>query len=185
MPRLAEFQAAHPEIKLQILTRDQNADFDPTQCDAVIRFGDEGLPGAESRLILRETMVAVCHPDLLPGRRPLDLGALAQQKLLHLSSADHGEDWMRFFKGTDHAIPKPAPHDRFLSYMVYLRAIQNGLGIGIGLDRILAEFLANGSLVLACETRCETTRGYHGSLTPTGARKEGTAEFLEWIGQLA
>ncbi|MFY0310560.1 LysR family transcriptional regulator [Leisingera sp. D0M16] len=184
LPRLAGFQAAFPDIKLQVITRDQNADFDPGKCDAVILFGEDGLAGAESRLIFKETMIAVCHPGLLRDGAPMDLPSLGQQKLLHLNSSDHNKDWNRFFQETGVVPPKPPAHDSYLSYMVYLRAIQNGLGVGIGWRHILDEFLANGTLALACEHECKTQRGYYCSLTPTGARKAGTTYFLDWIGRL-
>lgn len=184
LPRLAGFQAAFPDIKLQVITRDQNADFDPGKCDAVILFGEEGLAASESRLIFREMMVAVCHPGLLHDGAPMDLPTLGQQKLLHLNNLDHNEDWSRFFERTGVVFPKPPAHDGYLSYMVYLRAIQNGLGIGIGWRHILDEFLTNGTLALASDHECETTRGYYCSMTPTGSRKPGATNFLDWIGQL-
>ena len=182
LPRMAEFQTAFPETKLQIITRDQNADFDPRRCDVVILFGTEGLDGADSRLIFGESMVAVCHPDLLPDGKLIGLPDLAQQRLLHLSSSDHSTDWDRFFAGSGVAIPRPASHDSFHSYMVYLRAIQSGLGIGIGWRPILNEFLENGGLVIASAHECQTARGYYCSVTPSGGRKAGAKLFLDWIG---
>lgn len=183
LPRMAEFQTAFPDTKLQIITRDQNADFDPRDCDVVILFGTEGLDGAQSRLVFGETMVAVCHPDLLVDGKLKELPALSQQRLLHLSNSDHSTDWDRFFAGSGLAVPKPASHDCFHSYMVYLRAIQNGLGIGIGWRPILNEFLENGSLVIACAHECQTFRGYHCSVTPSGGNKAGASLFLDWIGK--
>ena len=186
LPRLAEFQAAFPDTKLQIMTRDQNEDFDPEACDVVILFGEGGLPEAESGLIFQETMIAVCRPDLLPEGVPMDMPTLAEQKLLHLISADHRGDWNRFFaKTTGQAIPQPPAHDGYLSYMVYLRAIQNGLGIGIGWHPMMSEYLANGTLVRACRHECRTSRGYFCSITPFGKRNPGSPQFQDWIAQSA
>lgn len=183
LPRLAGFQAQFPDIKLQIITRDQNADFDAGQCDIIILFGHAGLQGAQSRKIFGEDMVAVCHPDLLPEGQALDRPALAERTLLHMSGADHNGDWNRFFDETEIEIPQPPAHDSYLSYMVYLRAIQNGLGFGIGWRPLLQEFLANGSLALACNHECHTARGYFCSVTASGAAKPGAMRFLDWIGQ--
>lgn len=183
LPRMAEFQVAFPETKLQIITRDQNADFDPRDCDIVILFGTGGLDGADSRLIFGETMIAVCRPDLLVDGKPMDLPVLVQQRLLHLANSDHSADWDRFFAGSGLVPARPARHDSFHSYMVYLRAIQNGLGIGIGWQPILNEFLENGSLVIASAHDRETARGYFCSVTPNGKTKTGAALFLDWIGK--
>ncbi len=181
LPRLAEFQAAFPEIKLQVITRDQNDDYDPKACDVVILFGEDGPINTESKLIFRETMVAVCHPDLLPSGKSFDLQTLAREKLLHLTSPDHSGDWNRFFAASGHVITQPPAHDLFVSYMVYLRAIQNGLGIGIGWQPLLAEYLGNGTLMRACAHECETQRGYFCTITTTGSVKPGAAQFQDWI----
>ncbi|MFC3614150.1 LysR substrate-binding domain-containing protein [Lutimaribacter marinistellae] len=183
LPRLAEFQAAFPEIKLQVMTRDQNEDFDVHSCDVVILFGEGGLSGTDSRLVFRETMIAVCHPDLLPDRTPFELAELAERKLLNLTSPDHRGDWNRYFAKAGITVPTPPAHDGYVSYMVYLRAIQNGLGIGIGWQPMMSEYLANRTLVRACHHQCTTTRGYFCSITPQGEEKPGSEQFRDWIGQ--
>lgn len=184
LPRLAEFQAMAPEIKLQVITRDQNEDFDPTTCDVVIVFGPGGLPQMKSEVVFREAMIAICHPDLLPDGKPFALKELAEQNLLHMTSEDHRGDWNRYVVDTGQVIPSPPAHDGFLSYMVYLRAIQNKLGIGIGWQPMMSEYLANGSLVRACLHESHTPRGYFSSITPSGTLKSGAALFQDWISGL-
>ncbi len=181
LPRLAEFQAAYPAINLQIITRDQNDDFDPANSDVVILFGENGTIAPESQLIFREEMVAVCRADLLPDGQAFDLSSMASQKLLHLTSRDHRGDWNRFFASSGHTIAEPPAHDCYVSYMVYLRAIRSGLGIGIGWRPLLAEYLNEGTLVLACAHECETRRGYFCTVTETGTRKPAARAFQEWI----
>lgn len=183
LPRLAGFQTLHPDIKVQIMTRDQNPDYDVTRCDAVIVFGDGGIPGLRSRQVFPETMVAVCRPDYLPSQNPLGLAELAGERLLHMSGPAHSGDWERFFAETGHSVAKPPGHDRFLSYMVYLRAIQNGLGIGIGWRPMIDEFLAGGSLIKASAHECRTDRGYYCSVTQGGSARPEVSLFLDWLTQ--
>ena len=183
LPRLAEFQERFPDTKVQIVSRDQNADFDARHCDAIILFGSQGLEGSTSKRIFRETMVAVCRPDLIDGGQPINRSALAERKLLYMSGPDHKDDWSRFFEGTGIATPKAPAHDTYLSYMVYLRAIQNGLGFGIGWRPLLNEYFANGTLMVACGHEHETERGYFCSITERGIEKPGARRFLDWIGQ--
>ena len=184
LPRLAEFQALHPATKIQIVTRDQNPDFNANKCDVVILFVEQGIPGTSSRRMFAERMVAVCHPDLLNNGQSLTQAELAHRKLLHMSELDHNGDWKRFFESTGIEIPKPPAHDAYLSYMVYLRAIQNGLGIGIGWRPLLDEYLNSGALALASAHECRTKRGYFCSITSAGQSKPGTGLFLDWIGEV-
>lgn len=183
LPRLAGFQATHPDIKVQIVTRDQNPDYDLTRCDAVVVFGDQGVPGLCSKRVFAENMVAVCHPDYLGTARPLTLQELSKHPLLHMSGRAHSGDWQRYFAGSGYDAVEPAAHDRILSYMVYLRAIQNGLGIGVGWRPMINEFLANGSLVLACDHECRTDRGYFCCVTASGENRPEVEQFLNWIAE--
>nr|WP_255732371.1 LysR substrate-binding domain-containing protein [Ruegeria sp. Ofav3-42] len=181
LPRLADFQVSHPDIKVQIVTRDQNPDYDLNRCDAVVVFGEQGVPGLNSMRVFPERMVAICHPDHLNSSTPLSLDELAHQRLLHMSGPAHSDDWNRYFSGSGQHVSRPATHDRFLSYMVYLRAIQNGLGIGIGWRPMIDEFLSNGSLVQACKHEPETNRGYFCSATKTGAAIAEVDLFMTWL----
>lgn len=181
LPRLAVFQMSHPDIKVQIVTRDQNPDYDLNRCDAVVVFGEQGVPGLNSMRVFPERMVAICHPDYLKSSSPLSLDELAQQRLLHMSGSAHADDWNRYFSGSGQQVPRPATHDRFLSYMVYLRAIQNGLGVGIGWRPMIDEFLLNGSLVQACKHEPATNRGYFCSATKTGGAKSEVDMFMTWL----
>ncbi|GAB5438949.1 MAG: hypothetical protein FalmKO_40740 [Falsiruegeria mediterranea] len=40
LPRLAEFQSLHPNIKVQVVTRDQNPDYELSRCDLLVVFGE-------------------------------------------------------------------------------------------------------------------------------------------------
>ena len=181
LPRMAEFQSLHPDIQVQVVTRDQNPDFDPTTCDVVVSFGDGGLPGTRFQKIMPEVLVAVCSPGYLGSCENLSQAELINKRLLHMSSASHIDDWDRYFDGTSIAVTKPPQTDRFHSYMVYMRAIQNGMGIGLSWRPLIDDFLEAGSLVLACAHECKTTRGYYCSLTERGAEKAGTVQFFEWL----
>lgn len=181
LPRLADFQAMHPDVKLQIVTQDQNPDINHKKSDVVIAFGDFGVSDDNKRKIFSEKMVAVCHPKLLPEGKALSRQVLAQQELLYLSDRDHNDDWNRFLQGSGAKPPQPSTHRSYVSYMVYLRAIQNGLGIGIGWHTLLEEFLQNGSLVMACVHELDTQRGYFCSIDTEHMEKRGTRQFLDWV----
>ncbi len=184
LPRLAEFQSLYPGIRLQIVTRDQNPDFDTADCDIVVTFGTRGVEGCEQSLIFYEELVPICRPGYLPDNRPVDLTDLGQQNLLHMSNQSHGDDWLIYFQGTGISVPQPDSIDRVFSYMVYLRAIQNGLGIGLGWRRLIEDMVESGALSIACERTVQTERGYHCSITPRAASRAEAMAFLDWIGRL-
>ncbi|MEM7224504.1 MAG: LysR substrate-binding domain-containing protein [Pseudomonadota bacterium] len=181
LPRLAEFQSLYPEVRLELVTRDQNPDFDPARCDIVVVFGESGIAGTTSSLIIREEMVPICKPGYLAGDAPLDRRALAGQRLLHMTSQEHADDWQRYFEGSGIAPPQPQPLDRIFSYMVYLRAIQNGNGIGLGWCRLIEDMIESRTLSLACDHKVTTERGYHCCIMPRAANRPTARAFLDWI----
>lgn len=182
LPRMGAFQAQHPDIQVEFLTRDQNMDFDPARCDIAVVFGETGLSGRECRRIFDEELVPVCVPNFLSGG-PLTLEALAQSRLLHMSNPNHASDWSRYFRGTGLTVPEPRPMDRLYSYMVLLRAIQNGTGIGLGWRHMVDDMIEAGTLVVACERVIRTKRGYHCCLMPSADHKPEARVFFDWLSQ--
>ncbi|MEM8732021.1 MAG: LysR family transcriptional regulator, partial [Pseudomonadota bacterium] len=81
LPRMADFQESHPDIEVQIVTRDQDPEYDPTDCDLVVTFGRAGLSGSPSGMIIPERLVAVCTPSLLAETGPMPREALCRKRL--------------------------------------------------------------------------------------------------------
>ena len=185
LPRLGEFQGLHPDARLEVVTRDQNPDFDPARCDIVVVFGENGVAGTMSKRVFREEMVAICKPGYLTDNRPLDRRQLASQRLLHMISPEHADDWARYFEGSEVSPPEPQPLDRLFSYMVYLRAIQNGNGIGLGWRHLIEDMLESGALAIACEHKVATDRGYFCCVMPRASNRQGAQLFLDWISGIA
>lgn len=181
MPRLGAFQAANQDVALELVTRDQNTGFDAEVCDVVISFGETGLPDTVSGLVLQEELYALCAPSLLGHRGPLPPEDLTDQRLLHLTSPEHAGDWKRFLDGIQQAAPPSRQLDHYYSFMVYLHAIQNGNGFGLGWSGLTDELVASGRLALACDRRVQTNRGYYCCIMPHTRNPLDADNFLEWM----
>lgn len=181
LPRMADFQGHYPDISVQISTRDQNPDFNTQRSDLVVVFDQAGISGLPSQQVFAGQMVAICHPDLLPQGRMLSPVELATKDLLHLTGSGHEDDWNIFFRETGVTIPDPIISNSYISFMVYLKAIQNGMGFGIGWQPLIDEFLVNGSLAVATPMVVETQRSYFCSLTARGQTKAEAQHFMDWL----
>jgi LysR family glycine cleavage system transcriptional activator len=76
VPRLGRFQAAHPQLAVQVDTTNEVADFGRDEVDVGIRSGLGNWPELESHLLMRSHFTAVASAELLKGRRverPVDL----------------------------------------------------------------------------------------------------------------
>ena len=181
MPRLGAFQSTFPEIELEIVTRDQNSGYDERACDLLFVFDKEGLEGCVSKKVFDGEIYPVSAPSLLDGRAPFTLQELAGQRLIHLSGSGHDADWSIFFEGTGLDTPIPSRLDRILSFMVYLHAIENGNGIGLGWRHMTDNLVASGRLVRAAERRVKTGRSYYCCIMDHAASRPDAQKFLDWV----
>jgi LysR family glycine cleavage system transcriptional activator len=94
VPRLQFFQEQHPEIRVRLEPCNQLRDFSGTDIDLAIRFGEGNYTGLESRFLLKDKYVLVCHPRLIQANiKPQDLYKLP---LLEERGAITGEAWQCF-----------------------------------------------------------------------------------------
>ncbi|MEQ9487983.1 MAG: LysR substrate-binding domain-containing protein [Alphaproteobacteria bacterium] len=182
--RLNQFHDRHPEIGIELVSRDLNDGYREESCDIVTVFNaPDRLPGITQALIFPEDMIAVCSADY-SNRHPVVDDDYSDHRLLHLTAGIHTGDWERFVAGTGAKINPPAPDQRFTSFMVYLQAAMNGDGIAIGWLPLLQDHLDAGQLVIASDRRVPSDRGYFCCVTRQGARREVAALFSDWLSGL-
>ena len=182
--RLSRFNERHPQILLELVSRDLNDGYREDDADVITVFDSKDhLPGVEQHRIFREEMIAVCSPAYRDAHPVVD-DDFSGHRLLHLTGGIHGDDWKRFVLDTGIAIETPAPANRFTSFMVYLHAALNGNGIAIGWSHLLQDYLDSGQLVLATPRRIRTHRGYHCCITSRGSRRKATRLFASWLTSL-
>lgn len=94
VPRLQFFQDQHPKIRVRLEPCNSVRDFKGTDIDLAIRFGEGNYAGLESRFLLKDRYVLVCHPRLIqPNITPQELYKLP---LLEERGAITGEAWQTF-----------------------------------------------------------------------------------------
>jgi LysR family glycine cleavage system transcriptional activator len=94
VPRLQFFQDQHPEIRVRLEPCNRVKDFSGTDIDLALRFGEGEYLGLESRFLLKDKYVLVCHPSLIKSSlTPQDL---YQLPLLEESGPVTGEAWQSF-----------------------------------------------------------------------------------------
>ncbi len=71
MPNLGDFQRQYPQLNIRISPTLGLDDFTDSGTDLAIRYGQGEYPGLQSRLLLEDHLLPVCHPGLLDERRPL------------------------------------------------------------------------------------------------------------------
>jgi DNA-binding transcriptional LysR family regulator len=143
IPRLAAFQAAHPEVSVRLDARMDFVDFDREPIDAALRVGKGPWAGLTAQHLCHCVAAMVASPALLARHPVRSLDDLSQHTLIH---PRHSQlDWNavgRFMGRAD--LPRRA--DLVLdSDLSALKAAEQGLGIAICM--LPASLRVQGSLI--------------------------------------
>lgn len=193
VPRLDNFHQSHGDVEVWISAAMEIVDLAAADLDLAIRYGPGQYAGLESRLLLNETVVAVCNPGLIQPKNPIhNVGDLAHYTLLHDGSPETDPscpDWAMWLKarGADHVNPHRGP--RFNQTSLVIEAAANGAGIALAKKAIAQADLAAGRLIaLFAEEAQPVTFAYHlvwGKNRPFSAAARRFVAWLEAEAQLA
>ncbi|MDU0354096.1 LysR substrate-binding domain-containing protein [Paraglaciecola aquimarina] len=99
VPRLQDFQEQYPDIRVRLEPSNRVRSFDDTDIDLALRFGEGKYSGLESRFVLGDRYVLVCHPSLMrPNMVPEDL---YQLPVLEEIGPITGKAWQAFLRQYD------------------------------------------------------------------------------------
>ncbi|RKK03466.1 LysR family transcriptional regulator [Pseudoroseomonas wenyumeiae] len=174
LPRLPEFQAAHPFVDLRLLTNNNRVDLAGEGLDYAIRFGDGAWHGTEALPLLTSPLSPLCAPGLARRlRQPADL---MRETLLRSYRTD---EWAHWFA----AVELPAPNIRgfvFDSSLTMAEAAVQGLGIGLLPARMFEHDLRQGRLArpFAAEV---TLGGYWLARLKSRRETQAMTVFRDWL----
>lgn len=157
IPRLPDFVARHPDVHLNIVSRNAPFDFAREAFDAAIHYGEAIWPGARLAFLMAEEMTPVCSRTLresLDIRMPADL--LRAPLLQQFTRPSAWSDWFAH-QGIESAHAFEGP--RFDSFNMILEAVRAGMGAAL-----LPRFMVveeGGQIVRISEACLPSTRGYH------------------------
>ena len=174
IPRLAAFEAAHPEIDLRIFTNNNRVSIPGEGLDLAIRFGDGAWPGLEAHPVMEAPLAPMCAPVLAARlARPADL---AGQPLLR--SYRTGE-WEAWFDGLGLACP-PLRGPTLDSSVALAEMAAQGHGVALLPHRLFESWQKTGRLVRPFDHEVAVGRYW---LTRLQSRPEtaGMRSFRRWL----
>lgn len=179
VPRLAGFQAAHPDIDVRILTSSTNVDFGQEDVDLAIRYGDGRWPGLRADLLLEEALMPVCSPRFLAGPDPLKAPEdLAGRPTVHITS--YGDDWARWLAAAGLDGLKLGRPLKFDLAFAAIEAVIDGAGIGMGRTSLVDYDLANGRLAAPFGPRLRR-RAFYVVVPEQRAEQPKVKRFRDWL----
>jgi DNA-binding transcriptional LysR family regulator len=161
MPRLPDFEAQFPAIDLRFQVM-RGEPLGPVQdVDFGIRYDAQDDADHQRWLLLDEAILPVCSPEYLRRHGPLTPGCdMTQHTLAHLSGTTR-LPWSRYLAAFDLPAPQGSRSLTFSDYALVLQAAISGRGIALGWRHVIAQAMAEGSLIAAAPHVFTTGRSYY------------------------
>jgi LysR family glycine cleavage system transcriptional activator len=176
--RLPGFQARHPDIEVQLLTRYANQTPGADDADVTIYFNEDPDYDGPDRCLFPEDLIVVCAQGYQYKRgRVRSLQDLLKQDLLVLDEPAHRGDWAALLAPSGLTPPTPRPAHCLGNFVVYLNAILAERGIGLAWRELVRAPLRERRLVQPVETSHRSRRGYYLRHAP---RPDAKA-FSDWL----
>lgn len=189
MPRLPDFRARHPHVKLRLVADDAQMDLRQAQLDVVVRYGKPPFEDAESLACRPEEAFPVANPALLErlGVRAETADILTLPLIASDVTNPAWMPWRAWAKslGLGPALGRAADHSRlrFNHYSDTVQAALNGEGVTMGWAVLLSDLLRDRRLVRVGKDSVTPQEGYH-VVVPTGRSPSPAARlFLDWLTQ--
>lgn len=187
LPRLAEFRAAQPDIRLKLVADDTVADLRRDRLDVAIRYGRPPFPDGRSVASRADQVFPVCSPALLArlGVSP-DMPDLARMPLICSDSVNPSWlTWRAWGRGAGLASDLGPASDRsqlrFNHYTDTIHAAETGEGVALGWEMLLARQLADGSLVRLGTAFLVAEDRYHVIVPTDRAPGPAAQTFIDWV----
>lgn len=179
MPRLADFTARYPDIRVRFDTRVEPLDFRGTHLDVAIQLGNGTWREAKSRKLFDEEVDVVCSAAYLeragPVSRPEDVTGC---ELLHARYRRRAWDNWAEARGVD-----ISHHNRteFDTSLLTFSAAEQGFGMAIGQLGLLEDTIRAGRLVRPLNHAIPTGSSFHVAWPTAISVNVKTRRFIDWL----
>ena len=184
IPKLAAFEAARPEIDLQLVTTTRRLDLRREQIDLAIRHGAGGWPDLDAAFQMAESAMPVGSPAIVAGLGSPPVAARISE-LRVIVSAYFPQEWEEWSAAHGLAPPNLSSAVRLESQEQVLAAAESGLGMAMGRSPLVDDRLARGTLVAPFGAMTGAGTGYY-LCTPKGRTPTVAARRVaRWLTEIA
>jgi LysR family transcriptional regulator, glycine cleavage system transcriptional activator len=186
VPRLPQFLAQNPDIELQLNSDPQLIDLRAAGVDLAIRFGRGTYAGYTVTKLMQDFVFPVCSPRLIAQHGPIaTIDALLALPPLHDSSTESdgsGSDWRSWLEHIGRADADCCYEgQRFSDARLVIEAAVHGLGVALARASLVADHLANGTLICPLRRVAPTAFAYYLVGLPEAASADRIVRFTKWL----
>ena len=155
VPKLRDFRMRHPGLSVYLDTDDQVVDFADSDVDVALRFGSDQGRDLYSERLMRERLVPVAAPSLVP-EGSIAPASVPKLPLLHDQFHPHWDIWAKAAGLRDPDLQSRS--SPFPNSAVLIAAAIDGQGASLVRDLLVADDIAAGRLVRLSEIGVEQDR---------------------------
>lgn len=188
IPRLEDFQSAHPDIDIRIDASDATVDMETADVDVALRYARPAQVPAGALRLFGEQLTPVASPWLLKSGHPLKQGSdLVHFGLIEASDAHRTQnlEWLTWRRWLDKHDFKRLEPKRWLYFNYAHQIAQAALtGQGLALARmpLVADSLASGALVeILPHMRLDSPMAYWLIIGPRSSARPEIVAFCNWL----
>jgi LysR family transcriptional regulator, glycine cleavage system transcriptional activator len=178
LPRLPEFTALHPQVRLSVDTEVGLTRFEDGGADLAIRYGPGHWPGLSAHHLMDDALFPVASPAFVNRAAIRRVEDIAGQPLIHDLARQGWHDW---FRAAGVAFEHIDERFVFSDTTDALQAAACGLGIALARAKIVSPQLADGSLVELPGPKIPTRWNYY-IVYPAHRRLRPPArKLVDWL----
>lgn len=185
VPRLPRFHAGNSDIELQVIANSTLLDLRSAAIDAAIRFGRGSYPGYAATMLMPDSVFPVCSPHLIAKHGPVgSIEELLKLPLLHdlgTETDGSGSDWRSWLNHLGRDDLEANNGQRYSEAGLSIEAAIVGLGVALGRASLVADFVADGTLVCPLPLSAPTAFSYYLLVLPEAAAQPKIVRFREWL----
>ena len=182
LPRLPDFCAAHPNIRLNIETNIALTRFDDDGPDLGIRHGPGQWAGLTSHHLMDDELFPVASPALAGIRQVLEPRQIASLPLVSDMALQGWRDWFRAAGARGLSLP---PMHTFSDSTDAMRAAVYGIGAALARKRIVAPYLQRYELVRLPGPALKARFSYYAVHPAHRPLAPAAGLFIDWMKQAA
>lgn len=179
VPRLANFHGVHPQIDVQLTTSHKIVDFKTEDVDVAIYWGDGNWEGLKVDLLMGETLIPVCSPQLMKEKPITTADDFNDHVLLH--SMNRTDDWLIWQQALGIDNIKWQQVLKFENSALTYQAAIDQLGVVIAQHVFVEEDLAAGRLVAPFPELVPGERAYYLVYPAKQRNQKKVAIFRSWL----
>jgi len=185
LPRLPRFREQNPDIDVRVIADAHVLDLRAEGIDAAVRFGLGRYAGYAVTPLMPDKVLPVCSSSFAERRGPITtIDTLLEWPLLHDSTTEGDgshSDWRSWLGELGRSDATCDAGQRFSDAGLLIEATIHGLGVALVRHSLVADYLANGTLVCPLPLVTPTAFNYYLVVRPEAAALPKIARFRDWL----